>query len=194
MAFLVYLLLKKQKILYFQSPSEFIYIYIYIYEDKTCLLSNQHLFSRFSDKFYSLQHFFRIFQSYSSIIILFLINLLSYRIFMKLGHFIVFFGDIISYTNFLFIIYLNHENNAFKLLSALFLPGRKPLPRSIFLFLQFLFFFPTGSCSNWYPAPKFVATESNVTVIEGEHAFLPCRVANLGDRSVSVIIFRNDLI
>ncbi|KAF2365052.1 Immunoglobulin I-set [Trinorchestia longiramus] len=43
----------------------------------------------------------------------------------------------------------------------------------------------TGTSTNWYPEPQFVTTEGNVTVTEGDHAFLPCRVASLGDRSVT---------
>ncbi|XP_018014585.1 zwei Ig domain protein zig-8 [Hyalella azteca] len=44
---------------------------------------------------------------------------------------------------------------------------------------------PTGTPASWYPEPHFMRTDGNVTVTEGEHAFLPCRVANLGDRSVT---------
>ena len=49
-----------------------------------------------------------------------------------------------------------------------------------------MYFTITGECT-WYPTPKFQETPTNVTFTEGEHAFLPCRVANLGDRSVSVM-------
>ncbi|XP_050734580.1 basement membrane-specific heparan sulfate proteoglycan core protein-like [Eriocheir sinensis] len=41
-----------------------------------------------------------------------------------------------------------------------------------------------GWCS-WPAGPAFVHAPVNVTVSEGSHAFLPCRVANLGDRSVT---------
>ncbi|XP_045105878.1 Down syndrome cell adhesion molecule-like protein Dscam2 [Portunus trituberculatus] len=41
-----------------------------------------------------------------------------------------------------------------------------------------------GWCS-WPVGPSFVDAPVNVTVSEGSHAFLPCRVANLGDRSVT---------
>ncbi|XP_045127483.1 basement membrane-specific heparan sulfate proteoglycan core protein-like [Portunus trituberculatus] len=41
-----------------------------------------------------------------------------------------------------------------------------------------------GWCS-WPVGPSFVHAPVNVTVSEGSHAFLPCRVANLGDRSVT---------
>ena len=43
--------------------------------------------------------------------------------------------------------------------------------------------------STWYPTPTFQDTPVNVTVTEGKHAFLPCTVANLGDRSVSICFF-----
>ncbi|XP_050729968.1 basement membrane-specific heparan sulfate proteoglycan core protein-like [Eriocheir sinensis] len=41
-----------------------------------------------------------------------------------------------------------------------------------------------GWCS-WPVGPSFVDAPRNVTVREGRHAFLPCRVTNLGDRSVT---------
>ncbi|XP_066969796.1 zwei Ig domain protein zig-8-like [Macrobrachium rosenbergii] len=42
-----------------------------------------------------------------------------------------------------------------------------------------------GWCSTWVDGPYFMDSPVNVTVNEGSHAFLPCRVANLGDRSVT---------
>ncbi|XP_069186838.1 zwei Ig domain protein zig-8-like [Procambarus clarkii] len=47
-----------------------------------------------------------------------------------------------------------------------------------------------GWCS-WVAGPVFVESPANVTVSEGAHAFLPCRVANLGDRSVTWMRRRN---
>ncbi|XP_045124136.1 basement membrane-specific heparan sulfate proteoglycan core protein-like [Portunus trituberculatus] len=47
-----------------------------------------------------------------------------------------------------------------------------------------------GWCS-WPSGPSFVVSPGNVTVSEGSHAFLPCRVANLGDKSVTWMRRRN---
>ncbi|XP_071519161.1 zwei Ig domain protein zig-8-like isoform X2 [Panulirus ornatus] len=48
-----------------------------------------------------------------------------------------------------------------------------------------------GWCSWRLAGPAFVDSPANVTVSEGSHAFLPCRVANLGDRSVTWMRRRN---
>ncbi|XP_063888492.1 basement membrane-specific heparan sulfate proteoglycan core protein-like isoform X3 [Scylla paramamosain] len=47
------------------------------------------------------------------------------------------------------------------------------------------FYNSNKSWCSWPVGPSFVDAPVNVTVSEGSHAFLPCRVANLGDRSVT---------
>ena len=38
------------------------------------------------------------------------------------------------------------------------------------------------------PFPSFWETQTNISIQEGQNAFLPCRVENLGDRSVTIYL------
>ncbi|XP_063885315.1 zwei Ig domain protein zig-8-like [Scylla paramamosain] len=59
------------------------------------------------------------------------------------------------------------------------------------LLLPVLLVLATPGWCSWPGGPSFVDPPVNVTVSEGSHAFLPCRVANLGDRSVTWMRRRN---